>query len=178
MGRWCDDYSIQTESTRTLKLPPLVLLLSGSYFKRIRDGCFLTLCVAQVRGGFLAQPSCRSSPRTQLSLLTAVRWISDNFLGGLSARLATGRERLSCLALGEGSKVFLYRLLHLYATKALGPCVGNPSLSMERSPGSSGAPGVHAACLSPCRNVMHRWLVSFLPHTVSFVFLHHGAKAA
>ena len=96
----------------------------------------------------------------------------------LTAQLATDRERLPCLVLGEGSRVSLYHLLVLTPQRRLGLCVGNPSLSVERCPGTSGAPGVHAARLSPCCNVMLRWLVSFLPHTASFIFLHHGAKAA
>lgn len=52
--------------------------------------------------------------------------------------------------------------------RQLCPCMDNPSLSVEQGPGSSGAPGVHAEQLSPCHDVTHRWLVSFLPHKSRF----------
>lgn len=81
-----------------------------------------------------------------------------------------------CLARGVKSLCTTY--FAFTPQRQLGPCMGNPSLSMEQGPGSSGASGVHAAHLSPCHNVMHCWLISFLPHKASFVSLNHRAKGA
>lgn len=81
-----------------------------------------------------------------------------------------------CLARGVKSLCTTY--FAFIPQRQLGPCMGNPFLSMEQGPGSSGASGVHAAHLSPCRNVMHCWLISFLPHIASFVSLNHRAKGA
>lgn len=153
-----------------------MLPLSGSYFKRTRDECSLILCVTQVRGGFLAQPSCRSSPRAQLSPLTAVWWISDIiFLGVvvLCTQLATGKETLSCPVL-----VFVAPASPLCHK---GSCVH--AWIIHPSPWSKVPAAVeHLGCMqSSCPPAMMSCIAG-LSHSchvrAGFISLHHRAKAA
>lgn len=106
MGRWCDEHSIQAGNTHSNTHPQccyfLVPILRGS-----ERGAF-SLCVlcSYMEVSWLS-PAVASAPGH-----SCPPWqLSDEFLIWLflelSVQLAAGRERLSCLVLGEGSEVSL-----------------------------------------------------------------------
>ncbi|KAI1240408.1 hypothetical protein IHE44_0008830 [Lamprotornis superbus] len=81
----------------------------------------------------------------------------------LSEELAADRERLSCLVLGERSKVSLCHLLHFYGTKEL----GSVHVCSEVAVGHLG----YKQHICPSAVVCY-WPVSFMPRAASFVSLH------
>lgn len=89
---------------------------------------------------------------------------------GLSGQLAVGRERLSCLVLGEGSKVTLCHILHFNGLKE----VGSVHVWSE-VPAAVEHLGCREYICPPA--VVCYWPVLFVPRAASFVSLQFGAKA-
>lgn len=134
-------------------------------------------CVAQVHEGFLTQPSCHLSPRTQMSPLTAL-WQVWFWLGGALC-ISCNRQRETFLpGAWQGGYSLSVPPTLPFCRKGGWVCRWLIHPSLWRGSWQQWITGVHAAHLSLCYNIMRLWLIAFFPRTASFVCLHHGAKAA